>query len=194
MACRPWSSATASRHGPPTPPASAPSVPGGPRPRRRCRPADHRRRPGIGAFSGDHRRAESLYELDDTAPVEQWLEGVVTIGCRRLGLPYGFVTSIDGDTQHVIAAVGDHDQLQAGSSAPLSAAYCEYTVQNDDVVGFGDLRDADWVDDGATSGSGWPAISAAASTWASSTALSVSPTRTPERALSAQRSGASSSS
>ncbi|MDS0281513.1 PAS domain S-box protein [Haloarcula onubensis] len=92
---------------------------------------------------------EALYELDHAGSVEAWLESVARIGCRRLGLPYGFVTRIEDGTQHVVAAVGDSDQLQAGASAPLSDAYCEHTIQSDDIVGFSDVRDVEWVSDDA---------------------------------------------
>lgn len=92
---------------------------------------------------------EALYDLDHTGSVEAWLESVARIGCRRLGLPYGFVTRIEDGTQHIVAAAGDNDQLQPGNSAPLSDAYCEYTIQSEDVVGFSDVRDADWVSDDA---------------------------------------------
>jgi PAS domain S-box-containing protein len=93
---------------------------------------------------------EDLYQLEyDTQSLEQWLEAVVEIGCRRLGLPYGFVTRIDDDTQYIVTAVGDHEGLQTGASAPLSESYCKHTIESDDIVGFRDVRDVEWVDSDA---------------------------------------------
>jgi PAS domain S-box-containing protein len=93
---------------------------------------------------------DALYELDHRDDsLETWLESVCAIGCRRLDLPFGFVTRIEDGTQQVVAAVGDHESLQAGASAPLSEAYCRHTIQSDDIVGFGDVADVDWVDETA---------------------------------------------
>lgn len=90
---------------------------------------------------------EDLYQLEyDTQSLERWLEAVLAIGCGRLDLPYGFVTRIDGDTQYIVAAVGDNEQLQAGASAPLSESYCQHTIENEDIVGFSDVRDVEWVE------------------------------------------------
>ena len=69
---------------------------------------------------------EPADDFDETA------RRVLEVGCKRLDLPYGFLTRFDGDEQHVTVAIGDHDALQTGNSAPFGDSYCQYTAATDD--------------------------------------------------------------
>ena len=86
---------------------------------------------------------------DTNLDFEAKLEAILELGCDRLGLPYGFLNRIDGDTQHVVEATGTHSLLQAGESAPLSKAYCRRTIERDEVLDVQDAVDEGWGDDPA---------------------------------------------
>ncbi|MFB6297526.1 MAG: histidine kinase N-terminal 7TM domain-containing protein [Salinirussus sp.] len=72
-----------------------------------------------------------LYRIasDTDLSFEAKLDRILELGRDRLGLPIAFLTRIEDDTQHVVAAVGSHDRLQAGASGPLSETYCRKTIQ-----------------------------------------------------------------
>ncbi|MEF8872924.1 MAG: PAS domain S-box protein, partial [Haloarculaceae archaeon] len=96
----------------------------------------------------------SLRELTDIASgtereFEDKLSALLELGTERLGLPYGFLTRIDDETQHVVQAVGSHHQLQTGASAPKSESYCRKTVQQDSVLDVKDAIAEGWASDPA---------------------------------------------
>jgi PAS domain S-box-containing protein len=68
---------------------------------------------------------------DGTGDFETTVERLLEVGCERLDLPYGFLTRIDEDDQHIAVAVGDHDEIQTGAVAPLADSYCQYTLDTD---------------------------------------------------------------
>ncbi|EMA41020.1 PAS domain S-box protein [Halobiforma nitratireducens] len=101
------------------------------------------------------RSARTLSRLHDAAfeldrPLEAKLEELLEIGTESLDFPMGYVTRIDGDTQQIVAAVGDHESLEKGATDPLERTYCRHTIEADDPVVVTDAEsDADWADDPA---------------------------------------------
>lgn len=75
------------------------------------------------------------------------LRRALAIGRERLDLPIGYLTRIDGDTQHVEVTVGPSDMLQTGMSAPLSKTYCRRTIQQDGLLTITDAEREGWADD-----------------------------------------------
>lgn len=77
------------------------------------------------------------------------LHEVLSLGSDRLDLPYGFVTAIDDGQQEVLDAIGDHELLQPGQSAPLLQTYCRRTLAADGLVTIADAVAAGWENDPA---------------------------------------------
>lgn len=77
------------------------------------------------------------------------LHEVLALGAERLDLPYGFVTAIDDGVQRVLDAVGDHELLQPGESAPLLQTYCRKTLAAGGLVTIPDAVEAGWENDPA---------------------------------------------
>jgi len=77
------------------------------------------------------------------------LSALLELGTERLDLPYGFLNRIDGQTQHVVEAIGGHPELQSGATAPTSESYCRKTVQQSTPLAINNAVDAGWEDDPA---------------------------------------------
>jgi PAS domain S-box-containing protein len=85
------------------------------------------------------RNEQSLREVtaiasDTDREFEEKLAAVLELGCERLDLSYGFLTRIEGGTQHIVSSAGTHPELQPGASEPLSNAYCKRTIEQDDPL------------------------------------------------------------
>jgi PAS domain S-box-containing protein len=78
----------------------------------------------------------SRSEVDVTTRVREALR----VGERYLGVPIGFLTRIEGGTQEIVTATGDHDLIRAGERCPLDEAYCRRTVE---MTGTLAVQDAD---------------------------------------------------
>jgi PAS domain S-box-containing protein len=77
------------------------------------------------------------------------IERLLAAGTDRLGTSHGFLTRIEGDTQEIVSAVGDHPALQPGESAPLSTAYCRHTLREGEALAVSDALAEGWADDPA---------------------------------------------
>lgn len=94
------------------------------------------------AFAAELRATESslaaLYETlsDRDLTFEDRLGRVLELGCDRLGVDYGFLTRIDGDTQRIVDSRGTHPSLQPGEQCPLSQAYCRKTIRGEGLLGL----------------------------------------------------------
>jgi len=84
-------------------------------------------------------------DLDFEAKVDRLLE----LGCRRLDLPFGFVSRIDDGIQEIRAARGSHPLLQTGEVCPLSEAYCRKTIRSEGLLAVHDAIERGWADDPA---------------------------------------------
>ncbi|MFB6153359.1 MAG: histidine kinase N-terminal 7TM domain-containing protein [Halodesulfurarchaeum sp.] len=106
------------------------------------------------ALRGLRDSEESLRDLyritsDTDLSFEEKRHRILELGRDRLDLPFGFLTKIDDDTQHIVDAVGSHELLQAGESGPISEAYCRKTIQQTGLLGVRDAADEGWTSDPA---------------------------------------------
>jgi PAS domain S-box-containing protein len=83
-----------------------------------------------------------LYEIGtkNDLTFEQKIERILAVGCEYLNLPYGFLTQVQEGTQKIVHAVGDHERLQPGGSAPIEQSYCRKTIKSDDLVNIQDAQ------------------------------------------------------
>jgi PAS domain S-box-containing protein len=90
-----------------------------------------------------------LYRLsaDTTLSFADRIERVLELTCDRLGLSYGFLTTIEDERVEIIATHGDHEQLQPGHTVPLSNTYCRKTIQQDSLLAVKNAPEADWTTD-----------------------------------------------
>jgi len=97
------------------------------------------------------RSLRELYEVTSNPDLsfDEKLHRILGIGRSRLGLSLGFLTRIEDGCQEILAVEGDHEEVYEGATSPLSKAYCEATIESDDLVGAEDATAADWLD-GAT--------------------------------------------
>lgn len=83
-----------------------------------------------------------MYEIgaDASSSFDEKVTRLLHIGREYLALPYGFFTAIEEQTQEIVHAIGDHERLQPGETAPLEESYCRKTIEGDDLVGMPDAR------------------------------------------------------
>jgi PAS domain S-box-containing protein len=84
---------------------------------------------------------------DREASFESKVRRLLDLGCDLLDVPYGFLTEIDGGTQTIVTARGDHPLLQSGESCPLSEAYCRKTITRPELVTVQNAAAEGWSDD-----------------------------------------------
>ena len=117
---------------------------------------------GVAVTVTDRARLESELRANDRAlrdlhtrasrsdlTLEERIQTMLDIGRDRLDLPYGFLTRIEDGTQHIVEAVGAHEELQAGASAPLSQAYCRRTIETEGLLGVNNAQAEGWEGDPA---------------------------------------------
>jgi PAS domain S-box-containing protein len=92
-----------------------------------------------------------VYDItsDTEMTLQEKIEAMLDIGSRHLDLPIGYVTRIEDGTQHVIAASGDHDSIQAGAEDPLEQTYCRRTITRSEPLVVDDALERGWQDDPA---------------------------------------------
>ncbi|MBX0285972.1 GAF domain-containing protein [Haloarcula salinisoli] len=95
----------------------------------------------VAALERDREALQQLYEVSASSEVTEAerLREVLEIGCDYLDLPYGFLTSIDGQTQELVDVVGDSEILTPGATVDLEQSYCRRTVESDGLVGLADV-------------------------------------------------------
>jgi PAS domain S-box-containing protein len=108
------------------------------------------------------RRAEArqdflkrIYEVtaDPELSFEEKITGLLEAGRDHLDLPYGFLTHIESDdeggseTQTIVEALGSHERLQPGESAPLGQSYCRKTIERGGSMALTHAAEAGWADD-----------------------------------------------
>jgi PAS domain S-box-containing protein len=93
----------------------------------------------------------SMYRItaDQEASFEDKVQRLIQLGCEYLGLPYGFLTRITEESQHIRWASGDHPLLQPGESCPLTQSYCRKTIQKDSLLAVQDAAAEGWDGDPA---------------------------------------------
>jgi PAS domain S-box-containing protein len=86
---------------------------------------------------------------DTDRAFEAKLKDLLELGSERLGLPYGFLNRLDGETQRVVKAVGNHPEITTGASAPQSKSYCRKTIRQEAPLDIQDAVAEGWEDDPA---------------------------------------------
>ncbi|MFB6252358.1 MAG: PAS domain S-box protein [Halobellus sp.] len=99
---------------------------------------------------------ERIYEVttDSDSEFEEKISGLLDAGREHLDLPYGFLTRIERadretGTQAIVEAVGSHESLQAGESAPLSDTYCRKTINGEGPLVVTNAVEEGWETDPA---------------------------------------------
>ncbi|MFT4922756.1 MAG: PAS domain S-box-containing protein, partial [Haloarculaceae archaeon] len=97
---------------------------------------------------------QSLHQLHELASDsersrEEKIAQMLAVGRERLGVDLGFLTHIEAGTQEIVESVGDHPELEPGSSAPLSEAYCRHTLGRKKPLSVVDAATEGWTDDPA---------------------------------------------
>ncbi|WP_103019231.1 PAS domain-containing protein [Salinibacter altiplanensis] len=94
-------------------------------------------------------RAMYRITADQEASFENKVSRLVNLGCAYLDLPYGFLTRISDDAQHILSSTGNHPLLQTGASCPLSKSYCQKTMQEEGLLALQDAASAGWTEEPA---------------------------------------------
>jgi PAS domain S-box-containing protein len=83
---------------------------------------------------------ERVYDIfiDPDEDVGERVDRAFAVGIEYLDLPIAFLTRIDGGTQEIVQAVGDHHLIQPGERCPLEEAYCRRTVEIESVLAIED--------------------------------------------------------
>ena len=77
--------------------------------------------------------------------LDERIQTVLELGCRRFGLPIGLVTETSGDQlklQHVWAP---STTVDSGMQFPLDQTYCGETIQSKSVIAFEHARTSTWA-------------------------------------------------
>ena len=74
---------------------------------------------------------------------------LLDLGREYLGLDIGFLSQIDGDEFEIVDAVGSHELIQPGATAPVSQTYCRRVLESDGPLGVADAAAEGWQDDPA---------------------------------------------
>ncbi|MFC7082021.1 sensor histidine kinase [Halorussus caseinilyticus] len=80
---------------------------------------------------------------------EQKRRRLLELGRERLDVDVGFVSHIEGDTFEIVDAVGSHELLQPGQTAPLVNTYCRKTIEDEGLLSVEDAESEGWIDDPA---------------------------------------------
>ncbi|UPV75596.1 ATP-binding protein [Halorussus limi] len=80
---------------------------------------------------------------------EQKRRRLLELGRERLDVDVGFVSQVEGDTFEIVDAVGSHELLQPGETAPLGETYCRKTVEGEGLLSVEDAESEGWSDDPA---------------------------------------------
>ncbi|MFC4450642.1 ATP-binding protein [Halorussus aquaticus] len=80
---------------------------------------------------------------------EQKRRRLLELGRERLDVDVGFVSRIEDDTFEIVDAVGSHELLQPGETAPLAETYCRKTIEDEGLLSVEDAESEGWLDDPA---------------------------------------------
>lgn len=73
------------------------------------------------------------------------IDRLLTAGAEQLETSNAFLSRIEDDTQEIIASVGSHPELRPGEQAPLSEAYCQYTLEKGESLVVDDAEQSDSI-------------------------------------------------
>ena len=73
------------------------------------------------------------------------IEKLLEAGANQLETSNAFVSRIADGTQEIIRSVGTHPELRPGAQAPLSEAYCQYTLKQDGSLAVADAETSEII-------------------------------------------------
>ncbi|RDZ39514.1 diguanylate cyclase [Haloferax sp. Atlit-4N] len=84
---------------------------------------------------------ERLYEafVGPSGQIQDKVTRALDVGTSYLDLPIGFFTHIDGQTQRIVCATGNHDRIRQDETCPLEDAYCRQTVERESPLAIQDV-------------------------------------------------------
>lgn len=90
------------------------------------------------------RQRTSLRHLSKIAalshlPLAEQFRRALEVGAAHLGLEFGIISHIEGDTYHVVSQVSPPDTLQDGQTFPFGQTYCSMTIAINDVLAIEDM-------------------------------------------------------
>ncbi|WP_343773622.1 MEDS domain-containing protein [Natronoarchaeum mannanilyticum] len=74
---------------------------------------------------------------------------LLDLGREYLDLDVGFLSQIDGEAFEIVDAVGSHELIQPGDTAPVSETYCRRVLESDGPLGVADAAAEGWENDPA---------------------------------------------
>ncbi|ADD06738.1 histidine kinase [Natrialba magadii ATCC 43099] len=95
---------------------------------------------------------KDLYEVtaDSDRLFETKVRGLLELGSERFGLEIGYFAQTTADGMYdIVEAVGDHDQITAGSTDSLSDTYCEKLLAAPGRIAVTDAAEVGWTTDRA---------------------------------------------
>ena len=98
-----------------------------------------------------------IYEVttDPDLTFERKITDLLEAGREHLDLPYGFLTQIERDDEQgtgsrtIVEALGSHELLQPGESAPLEQSYCRETMEQGGIMALTRAAEAGLSEDSA---------------------------------------------
>jgi|GEM_PF-179387 PAS domain S-box-containing protein len=89
----------------------------------------------------------SIADVD--RPLDAKIRSVLETAADTLGFPIAYFTRIDDRSQHIVATVGDHDDIYAGAVDPLEETYCRKTIAAEEPLVVADAEAEGWAEDPA---------------------------------------------
>ncbi|MFW6320275.1 MAG: PAS domain S-box protein [Halohasta sp.] len=90
---------------------------------------------------------QSVADVD--RPLDEKIQSILELAAESLGFPIAYFTHIDDRSQHIVAAVGDHDDVYAGAADPLEETYCRKTIEENEPLVIADADAEGWTNDPA---------------------------------------------
>mgnify|MGYP000011036289 FL=1 len=93
---------------------------------------------------------------DVDRPLDAKIRSVLGTAADTPGFPIAYFTRIDDRSQHIVATVGDHDDIYAGAVDPLEETYCRKTVAAEEPLVVADAEAEGWAGAPGYSSTGRP--------------------------------------
>jgi signal transduction histidine kinase len=82
-------------------------------------------------------------------PFEEKIQDLLQLGREHLDVETAFFTELTSDTQVIVAAKSENNDIQAGASCPLEESYCRRTINQDSALTVQHAGEDGWEDDAA---------------------------------------------
>lgn len=73
------------------------------------------------------------------------VHALLTMGCKRFGLPIGILSMVDGETYEILEVVDPSHSITKGDRYPLGQTYCCDTLRSAEPIGFEHAAESDWA-------------------------------------------------